>query len=374
MKITRLAAEAFRRFERAEFVPHPHLSVLHGANASGKTSLLEAIYLGARASSFRARRLDEVIFDGAEKKLLASASLWISDDAKSPSTRWTVAIQRSEVSIRRLSEASNRRELAQAIPVVLVDRQLHRVFEEGPVYRRRYLDWGLFYVEPSFFDLWRRHERALRQRNQALRTRAPRSEVEIWNPEFIATGEALHRLRLKHTQQLELAAKTWVAELLQTQQFGFQLSSGWNDSLGLAGALAEGFEGDRKMGYTHAGPHRAELRVRFQEREARAFVSRGQQKLLAVAMALAQAQLVAEATGRAPIILLDDLEAELATEWQQRLIAALLRYPGQSLVTSLEWRDALATPASRNDYTVFHVEHGLVTPQESPHATPFSAS
>lgn len=373
MRITRLAAESFRRFERVSFEPHPHLTVLHGANASGKTSLLEAIYLGARASSFRARRLDEVILEGAEKKLLASASLWISDEAESPSTRWTVAIQRGEVGIRRLTEASNRRELAQAIPVVLVDRQLHRVFEEGPVYRRRYLDWGLFYVEPSFFELWRRHERALRQRNQALRTHAPRAEVEVWNPEFIATGEALHRLRLKHTQQLEHAATSWVSDLLQTRQFGFQISSGWNDSLGLASALAEGYEGDRKMGYTHAGPHRAELRVRFEQREARAFVSRGQQKLLAVAMALAQAQLVAETTGVAPIVLLDDLEAELATEWQQRLVAALLRYPGQSLVTSLEWRDALAAPASRKDYAVFHVEHGQVSLQESAPATPSTA-
>ncbi|MDO9452647.1 MAG: DNA replication and repair protein RecF [Stagnimonas sp.] len=360
MKITRLTAESFRRFEHAGFEPHPHLTVLHGANASGKTSLLEAAYFGARATSFRARRLDEVVL---EKQQAASVSLWIAHDPKNPATQWTTAIQNGEVTIRRLTEASNRRELAQAIPVVLVDRQLHRVFEEGPVYRRRYLDWGLFYVEPSFFTLWRRHERALRQRNQALRQRAPKAEVEVWNPEFIATANALHQLRLAHVKVLEQSARRWVAELLQNEHFSFALSSGWNEQLGLEGALAEGYEGDRKMGFTHAGPHRAELRVRFEQREARAFVSRGQQKLLAVAMALAQAQLVAEITGQAPIILLDDLEAELATEWQQRLLKALLQYPGQSLVTSLEWRDSLLpSGTSANEYTVFHVEHGHVVP------------
>jgi DNA replication and repair protein RecF len=132
----------------------------------------------------------------------------------------------------------------------------------------------------------------------------------------------------------------------------------------LESVLAEGYEGDRKMGFTHAGPHRAELRVRFEQRDARAFVSRGQQKLLAVAMALAQAELVAEITGQAPILLLDDLEAELATEWQQRLLKALLQYPGQSLVTSLEWRDDLLGAGTRHgDHAVFHVEQGQVVPR-----------
>ncbi len=371
MKITRLTAESFRQFEHAGFEPHPRLTVLHGVNASGKTSLLEAIYFGARATSFRARRLDEVVL---EKRHAASVSLWIEHDPQNPATQWTTAIQSGEVAIRRLTEASNRRELAQAIPVVLVDRQLHRVFEEGPVYRRRYLDWGLFYVEPSFFALWRRHERALRQRNQALRQRAPKVEVEVWNPEFIATAKALNQLRQTHVKMLEQSARRWVAELLQNEHFSFALSSGWNEQLGLEGALTEGYEGDRKMGFTHAGPHRAELRVRFEQRDARAFVSRGQQKLLALAMALAQAQLVSETAGQTPIILLDDLEAELATEWQQRLLKALLQYPGQSLVTSLEWRDSLLpSGASRNDYAVFHVEHGHVTPDVKSNAVPVPA-
>ena len=359
MKITRLAAEQFRRFERVSLAPHPHLTVLHGANASGKTSLLEAVYFAARAASFRARRLDEVILEGG---MSAHVTLSVGDDA-TPAVPWTTSIQSGEVSLRRMGEASTRRELAQAIPLVLVDRQLHRVFEEGPVYRRRYLDWGLFYVEQPFFNLWRRHERALRQRNQALRQRVPKTEVEVWNPEFIATAEALHAMRKTHVQALQQAARHWVAELLETDQFSFQLTAGWNESLGLAAALAEGWDGDRKMGFTHAGPHRAELKVRFEQREARAFVSRGQQKLLAVAMALAQAELVHQATGKAPILLLDDLEAELATEWQQRLLKALLQYPGQSLVTSLEWRDSLLpSGTSPREYAVFHVEHGHVTP------------
>lgn len=357
MKITRITAERFRRFERVTLSPHSRMTVLHGANASGKTSLLEATYFGARAGSFRARRLAEIVQEGqGAARVLLSAQ----DDPQAPPTAWSTAIIGGEIEIRRMEEASHRRALAQALPVVLVDRQLHRVFEEGPIYRRRYLDWGLFYVEPSFIGLWQRHERALRQRNQALRQRAPRAEIEVWNPEFIATANALHRLRLTHVAALEVAAKRWVEELLETSAFDFQLTAGWNESLGLEAALTQGEEGDRKAGFTHAGPHRAELKVRFEQREARAFVSRGQQKLLAVAMALAQAELVQEKTGRTPAILLDDLEAELSLDWQRRLLKSLLQYPGQSLVTSLEWRAGLLPAGtSPDDYAVFHVEQLL---------------
>lgn len=365
MRITRVAAESFRSFTHLRFEPHPHLTVFHGANAAGKTSILEAVYLGARGASFRARRLDEVI---REKATQARVGLWIQDEAaQSPAVPWTVSCQRGEVEIRRFDETVGRRELAEAVPVALVDRQSHRVFEEGPVYRRRYLDWGLFYVEQSFFSLWRRYERALRQRNQALRQRLAVRQVQAWEPELVAVGEALQALRREHLKLLEAEARDWLPEMLGTDRFNLQLSAGWDESLGFQRALEAGMDGDRKMGFTHAGPHRAELRVRFEGREARAFVSRGQQKMLSAAMVLAQANLVSKRRDQFPVVLLDDVEAELARDWQKRLLSALRRYPGQSLVTSLEWHVAPeATGLERSDYRLFHVEQGTLGVVETP--------
>lgn len=359
MTIRQVSADALRHFEKLRLDPHPHINILRGENATGKTTVLEAVYLGARAASFRSRRLDESIREG---QAAARVVLSVSPDCSQPPVHWQVNWKKGEAAIRRLGVASNRKELAIAIPVALVDRQLHRVFEDGPIYRRRYLDWGLFYVEPSFFELWRRYERALRQRNQALRSHASAAAVQAWNPELILTGTLLLQLRQQHAQALEDAAKIWLADLLEVDQFRLQLVAGWDEKQGLEAALAQGLAADRKTGYTHAGPHRAELRLRFEGREARSFVSRGQQKMLAVAMVLAQAGLVAKVRGQAPTILLDDLEAELATSWQRRVLAALHRYPGQSLITSLEWRAELAPPgATPDDYSVFHVEHGHVT-------------
>lgn len=365
MRITQVAAESLRSFERLRFEPHSHINIFHGANAAGKTTVLEAVYFGARAGSFRARRLDEVIRERASS---TRVSLWVrGDESPAPPVPWSVSCRRGEAQIQRFDESSNRRELAEAIPVALVDRQLHRVFEEGPVYRRRYLDWGLFYVEPSFFGLWRRYERALRQRNQALRQKLGAQQIQAWEPELVATGEALHRLRREHLAILEQEARVWLLAMLGTERFNLQLVAGWEESISLQKALEAGFEGDRKMGFTHAGPHRAELRLRFEGHEARSFVSRGQQKMLSVAMVLAQASLVAKHRQQYPVILLDDLEAELSQDWQNRLLAALKNYPGQSLVTSLEWRVAPGVAGlSPSDYRLFHVEQGTLGVVETP--------
>lgn len=365
MRITRVAAEFLRSFRHLRFEPHPHLNFIRGANAAGKTTVLEAIYLGARAASFRARRLEELVREKAEESKVSLAVCADCDGA--PPTTWSVAWRKGEAQITRLDQRASRRELAEAIPVALVDRQLHRVFEEGPVYRRRYLDWGLFYVEHSFFGLWRRYERALRQRNQSLRQRLPIRQIQIWDQELVAAGEALHALRREHLSLLQTEAEPWLDVLLGTERFRLQLIAGWDEASGFQAALDAGFEGDRKMGYTHAGPHRAELRLRFEGREARSHVSRGQQKMLAVAMVLAQTSLVARVRREYPVVLLDDLEAELSKDWQRRVLTALQRYPGQSLVTSLEWRVAPEVPGyGRGDYRLFHVEQGTLGVVDTP--------
>lgn len=362
MRIERLRVSCLRRFAQAEIALSPRLNVIAGANAAGKTSLLEAVYICCRGQSFRARKLEEAI---QEQQAAASVVLQIRERSDSVPVSWTAGFRRGELLVQRLSQPATRREQALALPLVLVDRQLHKVFEDAPVYRRRYLDWGLFYVEQSFYEHWRRYERALSQRNAGLRSRASDAAIQVWDRELANSGEALHQLRKVHTQQLQTQARIWSGRLLGSDRFSLELRPGWDETQPLAEHLAEHLARDRQLGYTVSGPHRAELRVRYEEHDARSFVSRGQQKMLAVAMALAQAALVAESIGEYPLFLLDDIEAELSLDWQQKLVAALLEYPGQSLATSLEWRDALAPEGAvpQRDFAVFHVEHGQVSPR-----------
>jgi DNA replication and repair protein RecF len=360
MRFTGLQLHQFRQFAAASWALHPRLNVVQGGNAAGKTTLLEALFFAARAESFRARRVLELIQDGQTSCAVSVETL--ESDASLP-VGWKAQAEKGEVLLRRGHETVNRTTLTQSLPLMLIDHQQHRLFEDGPVYRRHYLDWGLFYVEPQFMIAWRRFERALRQRNTLLRQRAGMSEIQTWNPELVLWGERLHAMRAEHVKALRESLRPWLLCLLPDIEIHLTLNAGWDTRQGLAAALETQFESDRQAGFTHAGPQRAEIRVQWQSHLVRTHSSRGQQKLLALAMSLAQASLVHRSLGHAPVLLLDDSEAELSSAWQRRLFAALRDYPGQTVVSSLEWSAGVLPPQiAPDDYAMFHVEHGQVTP------------
>lgn len=360
MRFLSLQLHQFRQFASVSWVLHPRLNVVQGGNAAGKTTLLEALFFAARAESFRARRVMELIQDGQTACAVFTETL--ESEASLP-VAWKAQAEKNEVVLRRGHETINRATLTQSLPLMVIDHQQHRLFEDGPVYRRHYLDWGLFYVEPQFMTAWRRFERALRQRNALLRQRVGAQEIKTWNPELVLWGERLHAMRAEHVKSVYESLRPWLLKLLPDVEIHLTLSAGWDTRQGLAAALDAQLESDRQAGFTHAGPQRAEIRVQWQSHLVRTHSSRGQQKLLALAMSLAQASLVHQALGHAPVLLLDDSEAELSHAWQQRLIAALRDYPGQTVVSSLEWSPGVLPPQiTPDDYAMFHVEHGQVTP------------
>ncbi len=362
MQILRLAVRDLRQFSEAAFSLHPKLTLLHGGNASGKTTLLEAAYLLCRAQSFRVKRLDEAIRHEQESALVSGS---VDEQGLALASPWRVAVKRGEVMVSRFDEAMTRRQQAETLPVILLDRQIHRLLEDAPVFRRRFIDWGLFYVEQNFLGHWQRYERALQQRNTALRTRMSTGAIAAWDQELSLHGSSLSELRLDHLSQLVRHGQHWLNVLGQNLDLALDYRQGWEDGTSLAVYLQSSIARDQQLGYTLGGPHRAELRIRIQGREARATISRGEQKMLSIALALAQGSLVFEATGKRALILLDDLDAELSKSWQSLVIQALLQYQGQSLVSSLEWQADLAPVGAliNRDYTVFHVEHGAVSPK-----------
>ncbi len=146
------------------------------------------------------------------------------------------------------------------------------------------------------------------------------------------------------------------ARLLGTE-LGFEYQQGWSKDRTLAEALDEGLERDLQLGSSQHGPHRADLRVSYDERQARKLVSRGQQKLLASAMILAATETAQTALERPLLLLLDDPAAELDSGSLARLLESVLSLGCQVVATSLE-KDALALPPGT---AVFHVEHGVLT-------------
>lgn len=352
MPFTRITADNFRRLAPLDFVPGPGVNLVVGANAAGKTSLLEAIHTLSRGRSFRGNPADAAGPAGPRWAVHGTVETE-SGIARSLGVGWSpeglqVRVDRAPGSLA---------DLAHAIPAQVLEPDSHRLLEEGPVYRRRYLDWGVFHVEHRFFDAWRRYQRALKQRNHALRTGAGRDEVEAWNPELAAAGTEVHELRERHVADLRARLPAWLESLLGPVEWSLDLHRGWGGDQGLAAALAAHYEGDARLATTSSGPHRAELRLRLQGRGAKHHVSRGQEKLLIAALLLAQAQRVAEAVGETPALLIDDFSAELGAPFQSALREALDAYGGQCFVTALDLPQAFdALPPD----AMFHVEHGVL--------------
>ena len=162
-------------------------NLISGANASGKTSLLESIFFLGRGRSFRTARNETLIRKGADK-LLLTGRFEAGESIRPVGVRYSREGFEARAAGDRIGSLA---ELATILPVQAIDPEVHRLVEEGPQERRRYLDWGVFHVEPRFVEQWRRYQRALKQRNAALRAESPEQVVRAWDPELVESGRAL---------------------------------------------------------------------------------------------------------------------------------------------------------------------------------------
>jgi len=245
--------------------------------------------------------------------------------------------------------------LADALPLQVIDPEVHGLVAGGPELRRRFLDWVAFHVEHDHLHVWRRFRRALKQRNAALKAGSSAAAIQSWNTEFVELSAQLDESRRRSLEVATESLKEYGLRLLGTE-LGFEYQQGWSKDKTLERSLEEGLARDRQLGSTQHGPHRGDLRISYDERQARKLVSRGQQKLLASAMILAATDTAQVALERPLLLLLDDPAAELDGDSLSRLLDAVAGLGCQVVATSLE-RAALDIPAGA---AMFHVEHGVL--------------
>ena len=355
MGVRRLQIGDFRclRAVDAEFCDRVNL--IEGENASGKTSLLEAIYLLGRGRSFRSTRPSSLIRDGSPRFTVVG---WLRSAAGGERVAG-VSGSASEGLEARLggNRVRGLADLAEALPVQHLDPDVHKLVEEGPARRRRFLDWGVFHVEHAFIAAWRRFRKANQQRNVLLRNGAADSVIVPWEMELAAAATEVDAARERYAALLQ-EASTEIGQALMGQTLVCDYRRGWPRDQELADCLARNRTRDREYGAAQAGPHRADLGLQLAGRVARGRVSRGQQKLVSAAMTLAQMRILHEQRGEPGVLLLDDPEAELDPAHVNRLLDLACALPLQLFVTQLPGR-SLPLPG---DTRRFHVEHGELLP------------
>ena len=352
MSLAEITVSHLRCIEHAQLELPAGLTLIWGGNGSGKTSLLEGMFLLGRGRSFRTRNTERLIKRGTDHLRVVGRIRTHSEDG----TVVGLELAGEGVTARIGGRpAGSLAELSQAFPVQVIEPGVHRLVEEGGYGRRRWMDWAAFHVEPRFVQTWVRYTRALKQRNAALKTDP--AQAFIWDAELSRLGEIVAESRGRLLEQLEPYWQDAVAAL-SGLPVELHYLRGWSQEHSLQEALIAARARDEARHLTHAGPHRADVAVRLHGRPAREVLSRGQQKLVAVAMTLAQLRFLQATTETTPTLLLDDPAAELDGEHLERFIGQVSQLKSQLVVTSLQPESKLFGSPAR----AFHVEQGRVQP------------
>lgn len=335
MILTRFEASGFRNLGALTLEPHPALTVLAGENGSGKSSVLEAIYCLATGHTFRTRRVRDYLTFDSDALMLAAQLRDPEDDTEH---RCGLARQRDgDVQLRvDFEPATSFTEVARIMPVKALTPDSHRLIEEGPEERRRFLDWGCFHGTSDFMPVWRRYRRALNQRNEALRRQASDAEVCSWNQAVASDGTRLTELRQVYAKNLAIHVKKRSQVIDFPFHMELEMRSGWDTSHELEAALEARLDTHRRMRTTTDGPHRADLLIKANDTLARQHLSRGQQKVLVYLLHLAQLDCLRDETTSTAIVLCDDLGAELDAANAEHVIEQILTADHQALVTGAD--------------------------------------
>lgn len=354
MILTQIEIIGLRNLTETTLLPDPRLNIVTGANGAGKSSILEAIQCLSVGHSFRTRKARELIAHDKEEFTIACQML---NESTQSTHRSGLRRGRDGSTDLRLDYADLHgiAPVTRLLPVKALTPDSHRLIQDGPAGRRQFLDWGVFHMEPSFFDFWKQYRRALSQRNQSLRDLAANNEVTSWNDQLSETGTAIDQLRRSYVKNMEIEVAALLTKMDAQFHVELRYRSGWTEGLTLADALIRNLPNSRRFRTTTDGPHRGELVIETNGMGVRQVLSRGQQKLLVYALHLAQLVALHTLPGRRAIVLCDDLNSELDAHHAAQLLDQLENLNSQLFVTNT----VIATKPEKA-YTRFHVEHGHV--------------
>ena len=352
--IDQLKATSIRNLGEFHIEPGPKLNFFYGPNASGKTSVLETIYLLSRVKSFRSKRIHDVISRG--EKILSVFAKGVKKD-----NLFTVGVEKGR-GITKLKfngeTIQTASEQAKKLPIYILTPEHHTIFTGTPKERRHWLDWSLFHVEHDYLSIWKNYHRALRHRNALLKSEkiVNSSEMSGWERMMSVEAQKIDKMRQNYLTDL--------CRLMNSNHIGFVLSGEAkinyetnSSDTDLFELLIENRKADIRRGYTGFGPHRADIEFSYEDFDVAKHLSRGQTKLYGAALISSQIETL-KAKDVSAIVLVDDIDAELDDDSSRKMLSLLLANDVQTFVSSLSVRDWV--PKNINGHSMFHVKHGKI--------------
>ena len=338
MYLKTLHLRYFRNYQeqRVDFIAPK--TILVGNNAQGKSNLLEAVELLATLRSHRMARDRDLVREG-EAFGQVNATL----ERQTGIIDLSLTLRRAGRRTVALNSEYLRRQLdflgvLNAVQFSSLDLELVR---GGPEQRRHWIDTLLIQLEPVYAYILQQYNQVLRQRNAFLKARGERlevrgsdsdSELAVWNAQLAAVGARVIRRRSRGIERLAPIASAWHAsisdrtEILQVKYApNVPLTQGTPEEVQQAflDKIAQRVIAEQHQGTTLVGPHRDEIELTINQTPARQYGSQGQQRTLVLALKLAELKLIEEVIGESPLLLLDDVLAELDPNRQNQLLEAI---------------------------------------------------
>lgn len=350
MILSDLKIHNLRNITSAHLSLHSKFNFITGPNGSGKTSILEAIYLLSCGHSFRSREISTIISKGEE-----SLAVFAKSQEQS-----TISIQKSNFEAAQIKidnqSCYTTSQLAYALPCQILYSDLFNIIDAGPSVRRSVLDWGMFHVKPLYLSLWKEYKKVLKQRNALLKTQSPYAHFIPWDKQLSDLAQQLDTMRSFYFDNWRERFYDVLNQLtLSSCQIVY--FKGWdkkNTGKELKDILAEQFINDRHKQYTVHGAHQADIIIESNDCKAKQVLSRGQQKIILIALKLAQGELLAENC----LYLFDDLASELDASHQKKLFEYLETKAGQYVITSLNKNDYISY--FNKECMEFQIESGVI--------------
>ena len=320
--ITDIRLQNFRIYTDESFEFDPGVNIIVGANASGKTSLLEAILVVCRGGSYRVNDADLIRFDEA----------WLRLDTHTQTGERTVKVTKDPIPQKTFTvdaKPYKRLPVAQTIPVVLFEPNHLQLLTGTPDLRREYLDNLIEQSVVGYGSLRRQYRRTLAQRNALLKQGAHgASELFAWNIRLSELGSQIARRRMELVARFDGRLAELYANLSGARQAVASVAYESRCVLGQYGSdmlhkLEQSVDLDMARGFTAYGPHRDDMVLRLNGLPLVLAASRGEVRTLLLALKIVEMELLHEYRGAQPLLLLDDVFSELDGSRRRALTEAL---------------------------------------------------
>ncbi|MCO4799922.1 MAG: DNA replication/repair protein RecF [Colwelliaceae bacterium] len=356
MSVVELQTVNFRNLDNSKTLLHPELNFLIGDNGSGKSSILESLFYLAHGKSFRTSKSDSLIKNSFDDFII---SVKTKDDSQlgiQRSNSGDVKIKINGVKTSKLSD------LAKNIAVQIVTPESFKLFSGGPKERRKFVDLGLFHVEHCFSNEWKSFQKVYKHRNACLRNKNNIDQIDYWTAEFCRLSEVIASLRKTYVARLTNELIIWLSIMLPNlvDNITLQYLQGWNSKKELSDILKENRDREIEKGYSIFGAHKFDIRFQIDKSSIENTLSRGQQKLFLLALTFAQSKLIEKVKRIKPILLIDDIGAELDHSSRNAMFQATQLLNSQTIISAIDRVALEPLIPDDNNYNMFHVEHGQI--------------